>query len=115
MGEPSCGFIGTGSNKFECGMGMASDLKKFLDRGRGSNSTWCQRYSFTNTPSGDREKSNGLVKVIGASLTGASRLIAVSAKPGWSDGTRLLKSKLLNRFRAGRLKLSGNTPCPGER
>jgi hypothetical protein len=94
-------------------MGVESDLKnKFLDSGRGSKSRWCQRYSFTNPPSGDRERSNGLVNVIGASLTGASRLIAVSAKPGWSGGTPLLKSKVLNRFPAERPKLSGNTPMP---
>src|SRR5262245_32395299 len=115
MGDPSCGVIGTGSNIFELEIGTESDLKnKFVDSGRGSNSRWCHRCSFTSIPKGDREKSKGFVNVTGASLTGASRLIAVTAKSGWSGGTRLLKSKMLNRFPAWP-KLSGNTPCPGER
>ena len=78
MGAPSCGFIGTGSSNFELGIGVESDLKnRFVDSGRGSNSKWRQRCSFTSAPNGDREKSNGFVNVTGASLTGASRLIVV--------------------------------------
>jgi hypothetical protein len=92
MGTPYCGFIGTGSNNFELGIAVESDLKnKFVDSGRGSNSRWCQRYSFTSTPNGDREKSNGFVSVTGASLTGASRLIAVTAKPGWSGRNTIIE------------------------
>src|SRR5262249_56362322 len=112
MGAPSCGFIGTGSNIFALGIGTKSDVKnKFVDSGRGSNSRWCQRCSFTSTPKGDREKSNGFVSVTGVSLTGASRLIAVTAEPGGSGGARLFQSKILNKFPA-RPKFSGNTPRP---
>jgi hypothetical protein len=109
MGAPSCGFIGTDSNNLGLGIGMELGLRnKFVDRGRGSNSRWCQRNSFTSAPKGDREKSKGFVNVTGASLTGASRLIAASARPGWRGRARLLKSKIGNRFSAGRPRLFGN-------
>ena len=115
MGAPSCGFIGIGSNKFERGTRMESDLKnEFVDSGRASNSRWCQRNSFTSAPNGEREKSNGFVNVTGASLTGASRLTAATARPGGSNEARSLKSRMLNGLSPRRPKLSGNTPCPGE-